>query len=111
MEAKVCIVLTLLMSAACLVGDYCLKRASLLPRPLQSIHFFSGTAVYALSGVVWVFVLPRLKLGAVGLVYGGSTVLFTAILGWLAFGEKLQWHEVSGLALGIVSIVLLARFS
>jgi small multidrug resistance pump len=110
-DARLCIILTLLMSAGCLVGDYFLKRASVLPRPFQSIEFFSAAAVYALSAVVWVIVLPRLKLGAVGIIYGVSTVLFTALLGWLAFGEKLQWHELSGMVLGIISILLLARFA
>ena len=111
MNQNLCVLLTLLISAICIVGDFFLKLASNSSRPFWTWQFFVGTAIFAATSIGWVIVLPYLKLGAVGVVYGVSTVLFMALLGWLSFGESLRWSEVLGITLGITSIVLLARFA
>jgi drug/metabolite transporter (DMT)-like permease len=111
MTPSECVALTLLISVVCIVGDYFLKKASQADRPFQTYQFVIGTAVFAFTAVGWVVVLPYMKLGAVGVVYGVSTVLLTALLGGLAFGERLRWQEGLGVALGVASIVLLARFA
>ena len=111
MDPKMSVAITLLISAACIVGDYYLKIASNSPRPFRTQAFAIGTAVFAATSFGWVLVLRHLKLGAVGVVYGVSTVLFMALLGWVAFGETLRWHEMLGLLLGVASILLLARFA
>lgn len=106
-----CVAVTLLISLVCIVGDYFLKKASQTEHPFQTYKFAVGTVVFALSAVGWVIVLPYMKLGAIGVVYGVSTVLFMALLGWLVFGERLRWQEGVGVVLGVTSIVLLARFA
>lgn len=111
MNATTCVGVVLLISAACILGDYYLKRASQSSRPFATWEFSLGTLVFALSGAGWVVVLPHMKLGAVGIVYGVSTVLFMALLGWLAFEERLRWGELLGVALGLASMLLLARFA
>lgn len=95
----------------CLVGDYFLKRASLLSQPFRSIEFFVGIVIFAATAAGWVIVLRVLKLGTIGVIYGVATVLFMTLLGWLGFGESLRWHEWAGIILGIISILLLTRFA
>jgi drug/metabolite transporter (DMT)-like permease len=111
MGPKMSVAVTLLISAACIVGDYYLKIASNSPKPFRTMPFAIGVAVFAATSVGWVYVLRHLKLGAVGVVYGVSTVLFMALLGRVAFGETFRWYEVTGVLLGVASIVLLARFA
>jgi drug/metabolite transporter (DMT)-like permease len=111
MNARLSIVVTLVISAVCIVGDYYLKLASKSPTPFRTPQFFIGTAVFAATSIGWVVVVQHLKLGSIGVTYGVSTVLFMALLGWLAFGETLRWYESVGMLLGIVSIVLLTRFA
>lgn len=103
------ILLTLGVSLFCLLGDYFLKRASQMPSPFKTIEFFVGASVFALVSVGWVAVFPQLKMAAVGLTYGVSTVVFTALLGWLAFNETLTPREFAGMVLGVGSILLLTR--
>ena len=111
MTQSKCIFITLLISSFCLLGDYFLKRASQSPFPFRTGEFALGTMIFAVTAIGWVIVLPKLKLGVVGVIYGVSTVLFMALLGWLVFGERLHWHEGLGLVLGVVSIALLSRFA
>jgi len=111
MNQNHCVLLTLVISVVCIVGDYFLKLASNSSRPFWTWQFFVGTAIFAATSIGWVIVLPYLKLGAVGVVYGVSTVLFMALLGWLSFGESLRWQEAVGIVFGVASIVLLARFA
>lgn len=111
MNAKLGVLLTLAISAICILGDYYLKLASRSATPFRTTHFAAGTAIFAATGFGWVYILRHLNLSAVGVTYGVSTVLFMACLGWLMFGEKIAWHEWVGITLGIASIVLLARFA
>ena len=105
------IFLVLAISGVCIVGDYFLKRASQSATPFRTLDFAIGTLVFAATAIGWVLLLPRMKLGVVGVVYGVSTVLFMALLGSLVFGESLRPREMLGMALGIASMVLLARFA
>ena len=103
--------LTLAISAFCIVGDYFLKRASQAAAPFRTLDFGIGLLVFASTAAGWILILPHRKLGVVGAVYGVSTVLFMALLGWLVFGESLRPVELIGMGLGVASIVLLARFA
>lgn len=111
MTPRNCILITLGISVFCIVGDYFLKRASTLPHPFSRFEFAVGTAIFAATSVGWVLVLPHMKLGIIGTVYGVSTVLFMALLGYVSFGESLYWFECVGILLGVASIILLARLA
>ena len=104
------ILITLATSALCLVGDYLLKQASRAPFPFRTAEFAIAVVIFGASAIGWVLILPHLKLAAVGVIYGVSTVLFMALLGWLVFGETLTVREWAGLVFGVASILLLARF-
>lgn len=91
-------------------ADYLLKIASLESRPIANWWFLSGSVIYLMSAFGWVHVMPHIKLSSLGLVYSLCTVIFLAGLGVFAFGETLSRNEVAGLVLGVVSIILLARF-
>lgn len=111
MNARVCVAVTLIISAVCIAGDYFLKVASKANSPFRTRAFLYGTVIFGATSIGWVVVLRHLKLAAVGTTYGVSTVLFMALLGWLVFGESLRWHELFGVTLGLASIVLLWRFA
>lgn len=92
------------------MGDYFLKIASRAPFPFRTAEFAIGAVIFGASAIGWVLILPHLKLTAVGVIYGVSTVLFMALLGLFVFDETLTAREWAGLVLGVASIVLLARF-
>ena len=111
MKALPPIVLTMVISGVCIIGDYYLKRASQTAAPFRTMAFAIGVLIFASTAIGWVLIFPHMKLGVVGVVYGVSTVLFMALLGRLVFGESLRPQELFGMGLGIASIVLLARFA
>jgi drug/metabolite transporter (DMT)-like permease len=47
---------------------------------------------------------------SIGLIYSLATVFLLTAIGVIAFDETLTRYEAIGIALGIVSILLLARF-
>lgn len=98
------------LAAFATLADYFLKLASIEARAFYNKWFVAGCIIYALGAFGWVFVLRHLKLATVGVVYSLATVMLLAALGVLVFGESLNRYEIAGIGLGVVSILLLARF-
>jgi drug/metabolite transporter (DMT)-like permease len=111
MSAAQAVAVTIGLAALATFGDYFLKLASLDTRALHSKWFVAGCCVYVLGAFGWVFVLRHLKLATIGVVYSLSTVLLLTVLGAVVFDESLNRYEVAGIAFGVLSILLLARFS
>jgi small multidrug resistance pump len=105
------VAVTVAFSAVGVVGDYFLKLASGADNPLQSRWFYVGFVIYASTAFGWVFVMRYLKLGTIGVVYSVSMVLLLTLVGTKWFGESLNYYEAAGIALAVVSLILLGRFS
>ena len=93
------------------VGDYFLKLASSEDNPLRSRWFYVGFLVYASTAFGWVFVMRYQKLGTIGVVYSVSMVLLLTLVGTRWFGESLNYSEMAGIVLVILSLILLVRFA
>ena len=105
------VAVTVVFSMIGVVGDCFLKLASKAVQPLKSRWFYVGFVVYASTALGWVFVMRHLKLGTIGVVYSVSMVLWLTLVGAIGFGKSLNRYETAGIALAIVSLVLLARFA
>ena len=99
-----------LLSAACAVADYWLKRASNLPHPLRSMQFLSGISLYAVSAFGWVYVFRHFKLVTISAFFSLFVVVSLAITGVVAFRESLSATETVGLGCAVAAMVLLGRF-
>src|SRR5262249_8938474 len=70
MESKwLAVIVTVVFSCVGVLGDYFLKLASAQATPLRSQWFIIGFAVYASTAFGWIFVMQRLKLATIGVVY------------------------------------------
>lgn len=105
------VLIVFFLSLVGVIGDFFLKLSSNAQRPFSTKWFFFGAIVYALSAFGWVFAFRYLKLGTLGVFYSLFTVLFLVILGVFYFNEKFNYYELTGIALAIASIILLARFT
>ena len=105
------VAVTVAFSVVGVVGDYFLKLASGADNPLRSRWFYLGFLVYASTAFGWVFVMRHLKLGTIGVVYSVSMVLLLTLVGTWWFGESLNSYEMTGIALAILSLILLVRFA
>lgn len=105
------VLVTIAFSLVGVCGDYFLKLASGEPQALRSKWFAIGFAVYASTAFGWVFVMQRLKLATIGVVYSVSMVLLLTAVGIVFFRESVSAYEVAGIAMAIGSLVLLIRFA
>ncbi len=94
-----------------LFGDYFLKLSGSGSRYIDWKFFLLGALIYSSTAIGWFFVMKHMKLGALGVVYAITIVAGLAAMGTIFFKESLSWYEVIGIGLGILSIVLLARFA
>jgi len=105
------ILITVAFSIIGVVGDYFLKLASEQEHSLRSKWFYLGFVLYASTAFGWVFVMKHLKLATIGVVYSVSMVLLLTAVGVVMFKESLNYYEMAGLVMAVISLMLLTRFS
>jgi small multidrug resistance pump len=107
----VAVLVTILFSAVGVLGDYFLKLASTRAQPLRAGWFYLGFVLYASTAFGWVFVMKHLKLATISVLYSVSLVLLLTAVGVVLFRESLNYFELIGIVLAVVSLVLLMRFA
>jgi drug/metabolite transporter (DMT)-like permease len=107
----IAVLITIAFSVIGVVGDYFLKVASAREQPLRTGWFCLGFALYASTAFGWVFVMRYLKLGTISVLYSVSLVLLLTAIGVVVFRESLNYFEVIGIVLAVISLVLLMRFA
>ena len=107
----IAVLVTFAFSIVGVLGDYFLKLASAQNQPLRTSWFYIGFALYASTAFGWVFVMKHLKLGTISVLYSISLVLLLTAVGVILFRETLNYFEMMGILLAVVSLVLLMRFA
>ncbi len=107
----IAVIITITFSVIGVLGDYFLKLASAREQPLRTGWFYVGFALYASTAFGWVFVMKNLKLATISVLYSVSLVLLLTAIGVVLFRESLNYFEVIGIVLAVVSLVLLMRFA
>jgi small multidrug resistance pump len=110
-QKTLAIVVTIGFSLVGILGDYFLKLASASDKSLTTKWFYIGFVLYASTAFGWVFVMKQLKLATIGVVYSISMVVLLTAIGVIFFQESLNYYEVAGLILAVVSLILLVRFA
>jgi small multidrug resistance pump len=105
------VLLAIALAFVGVVADSFIKKASLAPSSFLSGWFVLGAAMYAATAFGWVYVMKSVKLETIGIYYSLSTVILLVLAGTFFFGERMTTPEWVGVCLGIISILLLGRFS
>lgn len=74
---------------------------------LASWPFLSGLACYAVSIVVWLYVLSRLQV-SLAYPFQGAGYILGAVLAWMFLGEGIRPLNMLGLALIFLGLVCLS---
>ncbi len=99
---------TLIISLGAIVADVFLKQAA---ETKNNWLLGFGIVLYAVDAVLWYWVYKSVKFSTVGIVYSVFTILLTVLIGTFYFKEQIGIIELIGIVLGVISVVLLSRFS
>jgi uncharacterized membrane protein len=103
-------IIAIVLSIITVGADYFVKKASLVNN-IWNFWLLIGAFIYALTAIGWAMLLKEAKLSTLGVIYGVTSVIFVVALSVLVFHEKLSIPEIIGILLGIISLILLYRFS
>ena len=99
----------ILLSLFTSLGDYFIKKAS-QQKFSWLFLLILGSIIYASTALGWFFILKKMKLSSMAVVYSTSLVLFSVLIGVFCFKEKLNYFEISGIIMAVLSMALLYRF-
>ena len=99
------------LSLITVFADSLIKHAS-LQNAFSGWHMLlSGAVIYGLTAFGWFFVMRRIKLSTIGVLYAVSVVVFLTLVSLFYFKEKISPLEIVGISMAIVSLVILSRFA
>jgi len=93
------------------LADYFIKLAGNGSKYITYPFFIVGMIIYALTAFGWFYVMKHIKLSTLGIFYSVTTAILLAFVGTIFFKEHLNLYDILGITLGIISIIILARFS
>ncbi|MGP1356052.1 hypothetical protein [Roseicyclus sp.] len=92
-----------------ILGDYVLKLAADRGLATLSTMVALGVGLYAVSALLWFGAMRHLTLGQAGVAYSMLTLVALALIGALAFGERLGLRELAGLGCALTAMALMVR--
>lgn len=101
------ILLVAIFTFMLLAGDWLIKYASTIEKPL--IPLLLAAAIWSLSIPGWYYVIKNERMVIVGLLFGLMSIAGTTLIGMIAFKERLSISEWIGLALTVVATILLTK--
>jgi len=101
----------ILLSLITVLGDAFIKHASLQDAFSGWRWLVLGAIVQSLTVLGWFFLMRDAKLSTLGVLYSVSVVIFLTLVSVFYFKEKITAMEIVGIALAIISLGLLSRFS
>lgn len=92
-----------------ILGDTLIKHAADGDHPLSSSTFLAGAGLYLLSALLWYFAMRHITLAQAGVAFSMFTLLALCLIGATVFGEQILPREALGIALAVVSMMLMTR--
>ena len=99
------------LSLITVLADSLIKHASLQNAFSGWQMLISGAIIYGLTAFGWFFVMRKIKLSTLGVLYAVSVVVFLTLVSVFYFKEKISTIEIVGISMAIVSLVILSRFA
>ncbi len=96
------------LSLVGVLGDSFIKSAGQNAR-YEKIYFCIGALLYASTAFGWLYAMKHYKLGVLGVIYAVTTTMALILIDAAFFNETITFHEVIGILLGILSLVVLNK--
>lgn len=101
----------IVLSIITVMGDIFIKNASLQPSFSGWRLFTIGSILWVITAFGWFSLMRKVKLSTLGVLYSLSTIILLTLVSVFYFKEKLAAIEIVGIALALISLVILARFA
>ncbi|HLC52129.1 MAG TPA: transporter [Candidatus Nanoarchaeia archaeon] len=99
------------LSLITVLADSLIKHASLQNAFSGWQILILGAIIYGLTAFGWFFIMRKIKLSTLGVLYSVSMVVFLTLVSVFYFKEKISTLEIVGISMAIVSLVILFRFA
>ena len=105
------LLLAILMAMIGVAGDFFIKISGNGKKFIDLKWFIVGLVIYAITAFGWFYLMKHVKWSTLGVFYAVSTVLFVTLLSVFYFKESLNSYEIIGIAIAIISLIMLGRFA
>lgn len=99
------------LSAVTVFADALIKYASLQKAFTGWQMLVLGAVMYGLTALGWFFVMRKVKLSLLGVLYAVSCVILLTLVSVFYFKEKISSTEIIGITMAVVSLIILSRFA
>ncbi len=93
------------------LADIFIKRASLQNSFSGWYLLILGAVIYGSTAFGWFFVMRKVKLSTLGVLYAITCVVALTLISVFYFKEKISFLEIVGIILAITSLAILSRFA
>ena len=97
------VLIIVLMNTA---GDYFLKVGSGQASPYLATSTYFGVALYALSAFGWIYVMQRVNLTVVGIIYSSATIIILTLMSLYIFKEDVSTRQMIAVGLALAAVLL-----
>ena len=98
-----------LMVIITIIGDYFIKKASLLQGLSGWKLILLGGLLYGISAIGWFWVYRTTKFFTVGAIHSFGIIIFTVLISLLIFKERINFWEAIGMTLGTIALIILIK--
>ncbi|MDD4878398.1 MAG: hypothetical protein PHO02_05185 [Candidatus Nanoarchaeia archaeon] len=99
------------LSIVTVFGDTIVKHSSLQSGFSGWKWLLLGALIYGATAFGWFFVMRKIKLSTLGVLYSVSIVIFLTLVSIFYFKEKINLFEIFGIILALISLGILAKFA
>lgn len=99
------------LSVITAIADTFIKHASLQNKFSEWRMLALGMIIYGITAFGWFFVMRKMKLSTVGVLYGVCSIVFLTLVSVFYFKEKINLMEIFGIILAVISLIILYRFA
>lgn len=103
--------LAVLIALVEVAGDFFIKLSGQGKEYITWKWFIPGFIIYSLTAFLWFFAVKHEKLFTAGIFFAVSTVIFLVFISVFYFKESINFYEILGIMLAIISLILLGRFA
>ena len=99
------------LSIVTVLADAFIKHASLQTAFSGWKWLVLGALIYGATAFGWFYVMRKVKLSTLGVLYSVTVVVFLTLVSVFYFKEKISNLEIVGIIFAIIGLAILARFA